>query len=179
MNFLDIIVIIPLIWGAFKGFKNGLISEGGTIVALVLGIWAAVSFSDALTPFIEEYTSVAPEHQKIVAFAGTFILVLIACYFVTRIILKFFQAIKLAWLDKLMGVLFGATKYLVVISMIFFLVNSLIKTYSTKPIEVVETSIFFKPLAEGAEAIIGGKLNVPQIEKPTIFEPLKQQNDED
>ena len=179
MNFLDIIVIIPVLWGAFKGFKNGLISEGGTIVALILGIWASVSFSSTLAHYIQEYTSVSPEYQQIAAFAVTFILVLIACFIITKIILRFCKAINILWLDKLLGIIFGMSKYLIILAFLFYLANTLIKTYARKPIEVVETSVLFKPLAETAESVISGKITVPQVQNPSFFEPFNQMNNED
>lgn len=179
MNFLDIIVIIPVLWGAFKGFKNGLITEGGTMVALILGIWASISFSGTFAKYIQEYTSIAPEYQQIAAFACTFILVLIACFIVTKVILRFCKAINILWLDKLLGIVFGMSKYLIILAFLFYLANTLIKTYARKPIEVVETSILFKPMAETAESFISGKIEVPEVKNPSFFEPFKPNDDED
>ena len=102
MNILDIIAIIPILWGAFKGFKNGLITEGGTIIGLVLGIWAAMHLSENLTKYIQEYTSISPEYQQIAAFAGTFIIVLIFCFIITRILIRFCKSINILWLDKIL-----------------------------------------------------------------------------
>lgn len=179
MNFLDIIVIIPVIWGAFKGFKNGLISEAGSIASLILGIWAALTLSDTLAPYVEKYSSVSEGYQQITAFAVTFVLVLILCYIITRVIISFCKAIKILWLDKLLGVIFGMSKYLIILSFIFYLANTLIKSYATKPIEVVETSLLFKPMAETAESFAAGKITIPTIERPSFFDPIKQNNDED
>lgn len=179
MNFLDIIVIIPVLWGAFKGFKNGLISEGGTIVALVLGIWASLHFSDSVAGLVAEYTSVSPQYQQVVAFGVVFIFVLIACFIVTRVILRFCKAIKILWLDKLLGIVFGMSKYLIILAFIFYLANTLIQSYATKPIETVETSVFFKPLAETAESVVSGKIQTPHIDKNDIFDVIKKVEHED
>jgi len=179
MNFLDILVIIPALWGAFKGFKNGLISEGSSIAALILGIWAAVSCSDVLGSYIQEYTSISPQYQQITAFAGTFILVIIACYVVTRVILAFAKVIKIAWLDKVLGIIFGMSKFLIVIAILFFLANSLIERYAKKPIEIIETSIFFKPLAHCAEYVIGGEFHIPHIEGTDSINPINSSTNED
>ncbi len=170
MNFLDVIVLIPVLWGAFKGFKNGLISEVGTIAALILGIWAAINLSGTLSEYIQEYTSIAPEYQQITAFATTFVIVVVACFCITKIIVHFFKTIKILWLDKLCGIVFGMSKYLIVIAFLFYLANSLIESYATKPIEVVETSVLFKPMAKTAESFVSGKIKVPHIEKNDTFE---------
>lgn len=179
MNFLDIIVIIPVLWGAFKGFKNGLISEGGTIVALVLGIWASIKFSGVIAQYLQEYTSIEPAYQQIAGFAFTFIFVLIACFIITKVILRFCKAIHILWLDKLLGIVFGMSKYLIILAFIFYLANTVVQTYARKPIAVIEESVLFKPLAETAESFIAGNIDVPQIQKPDIFDPFKHSDDED
>ena len=48
MVLLDYIVLIPLCWFAFMGFKRGLIYELTSILALVLGVWASYRFSDTV-----------------------------------------------------------------------------------------------------------------------------------
>lgn len=179
MNFLDVIVIIPVLWGAFKGLKNGLISEVSSIIALILGIWAAINCSDFVAGYLKEYTSISEENQQIVAFAVTFIIVLLLCYLLSRILIKVCKSIKILWLDKLMGIMFGMSKYIIVIAFLFFVANSLIKSYATKPIEVCENSLFFKPMAETAESFVGGKISVPERKIPDLFEPFKHTDDED
>ena len=44
MGMIDVFLVVPLLWGAYKGFKKGLIVEVFSLVALVLGIIAAVYF---------------------------------------------------------------------------------------------------------------------------------------
>jgi len=38
MNYFDIMIAIPLIWGIYKGFKKGFIIEIASFIALGLGI---------------------------------------------------------------------------------------------------------------------------------------------
>ena len=60
MNFLDIIIAIPLVYGAYKGFRNGFIMEIFTILALFVGLYAAFTFSDQLTGM---FVDTQHEHQ--------------------------------------------------------------------------------------------------------------------
>ena len=68
-NFIDVFVLIPLLWGAFKGFRNGLISEGGTVLAIIIGIWASVKFASTGGIYVAKYLSIGPHYQEIVAFS--------------------------------------------------------------------------------------------------------------
>ncbi len=42
MNWLDIGIAVPLVWGAYVGFKKGLVIELASLAALILGIYAAI-----------------------------------------------------------------------------------------------------------------------------------------
>ena len=46
MNFLDVILVLPLIFAAWWGFTKGLIIEIASVLALTLGIYGAVLLAD-------------------------------------------------------------------------------------------------------------------------------------
>ncbi|MDR0940594.1 MAG: CvpA family protein [Bacteroidales bacterium] len=165
MNYLDFIVVIPVLWGMFKGFKNGLISEVGAVVSLIAGIWLAIKFSAQVGEFIASKTSITPQYQGIVAFALIFFVVVVLCFIITHILKSLFKAIRLAWLDKLLGTVFGAAKWVIIIAFIFFFSNTLIVRYYNEPIEVLETSLFFKPLATAAHNLLENGIQLPDSEQ--------------
>ena len=43
MNFLDIVIGLLLVWGLFKGLKNGLFVEIASLAALIAGIYGAIT----------------------------------------------------------------------------------------------------------------------------------------
>ncbi len=53
MSVLDIVFIIPIVWLAYSGFKNGLIIELSTFFALLLGIYVSLLFSDITAEFLK------------------------------------------------------------------------------------------------------------------------------
>ena len=46
MNFLDILILIPIAYGAYKGFKHGFVIELFTLLAILVGIYVGINFSD-------------------------------------------------------------------------------------------------------------------------------------
>ncbi|MBP5782837.1 MAG: CvpA family protein, partial [Bacteroidales bacterium] len=42
MNWLDIVILVPCVWGLIKGISNGIVKEVMQIVSLVLGIWLSI-----------------------------------------------------------------------------------------------------------------------------------------
>ncbi len=178
MNYLDFAIIIPVLWGMFKGFKNGLISEMGAVISLILGIWLAFKFSIQAGEFIASKTSITPQYQEVVAFSLIFLIVVVLCFLVTRLLKNFFKAISLAWLDKLLGIVFGAGKWVIIIAFAFFFVQTLIARYYTEPVELLETSLFFKPLANAAQSVIDGTVQLPTMEQISEHLPDFNQNEQ-
>jgi membrane protein required for colicin V production len=54
MNYLDIILAIPLLWGLYKGVSKGIIKELASLVALIVGIYGAVHFADSIQGQLEK-----------------------------------------------------------------------------------------------------------------------------
>ncbi|MDR2962818.1 MAG: CvpA family protein [Bacteroidales bacterium] len=159
MNYLDFIVIIPVLWGMFKGFKNGLIGEVGAVIALVLGIFLAMKFSAQGGELVAARTSVTPQYQEIVAFAIIFFIVVLLCFCVTFVLKRLFNAINLAWLDKLLGIVLGGVKWLIIVAFLFLFVKTITARYYEEPVEAFEKSLFFEPLAGGAHCVLEHKIH--------------------
>ena len=139
ITWLDIIVLIPLCWCAFKGFKNGLIKELASIAALVLGVWATVKFSDLVASWLGDSQLI-----KILAFVITFITVLVLVYFVGIIVEKAIKIVIPAFFNHLFGLLFGIGKVVIIFSVIFFFIQMIdFKEIILKP-EVKEKSYLYK-----------------------------------
>ena len=77
MNILDIILVIPIVLLAFAGFRKGLIKELASLVALILGIYFAVYFSDWTAGFLTQHFDINQRYVFIIAFVLTFIGVVI------------------------------------------------------------------------------------------------------
>ena len=48
MNYLDIAIAAPILYGLIKGFSNGLIKEVTGLLSLIIGVYVAVNFSKFL-----------------------------------------------------------------------------------------------------------------------------------
>ena len=139
MNILDIIILIPVAWFGFKGLKNGLIRELASIAALVLGVWATLRFSDYVAEQLGNTMAI-----KAVAFVLTFFAVLVAVHFAGILVEKVVKLVIPAWLNNIFGLLFGAAKALLVVSVLLYFVTIVdFKEMLLKP-EVKEKSLIYK-----------------------------------
>lgn len=115
MNFLDILIIIPAIWFAYKGFSKGLVFELASIIALILGTWVAINFSNMLGEFI----NIDGPYVDIIFFIITFAAVLFAVYLIAKAIEKAVNLTISETANKLLGAIFGAFKIAFILSVIF------------------------------------------------------------
>lgn len=118
MNWIDIALVVPLIWGFIKGFKKGLIIELVSIIALIAGIYAGMHLSYLVTPYLED--KVPETYLHLVSFIITFILVVLGLYLIGKLLEKIVDIIQLGFLNKMAGSAFGAIKFLIITSVIFY-----------------------------------------------------------
>ena len=75
MNFIDILILVPLLLAAWKGFKRGFIIEIFIVLALLVGIYCGIHFSDYTSDLIKDKLSVSSIYLPIISFALTFIVI--------------------------------------------------------------------------------------------------------
>ncbi len=124
MNWLDIVILIPLAFFAWQGVKNGLIMEVFTLAALVLGIWASLEFSYIAEEFLQDNFNWKSDYLHIIAFIVTFIIVVVGVNIIGRMLEKIFHAVALGGLDKIMGLLFGAVKGIILCTIVFYVFDN-------------------------------------------------------
>ncbi|MCK4360872.1 MAG: CvpA family protein, partial [Bacteroidales bacterium] len=154
MNFLDIILILPVIWFAYKGFTKGFIIELTLLVALVLGVFIAINFSYFAADFLTDNTKIAHKYISIIAFVITFIAIVIAAFAVGKLLEKVINLLLLGFINKIAGCLFGILKAAFILSVIIFIINSFDSKQAVITKKIRENSILYKPIASIAPYII-------------------------
>lgn len=142
MATLDIIIIAIVlaaaIWGLFKGF----ISQAVSILALILGIWCASRFTGFLTSKVDGWFNldIAQDSLHIILFAVIFIVVAILAHFIGKGIESIIKLSLLGWVNRLLGLLFGALKAIVILGIAIYAINYLNNTFNLIPKEVFSNS---------------------------------------
>ena len=88
MSFLDIVLGSLLVYGLYKGLRNGLFVEIASLISLILGIYIAVKFSIVTAKTLSGFVHWNPKTIQVIAFIFTFILVLIGISLVAKILTK-------------------------------------------------------------------------------------------
>ena len=153
MNFIDAIIIIILAFAVIRGFTNGLIKEVASLAALILGIWGAIKFSDYTAGKLYDYFNMTGKYVGIISFVVTFGIIAIVIHFIGVLLDKFLEAVALGFVNRLLGMVFGLIKSVLILSVIFVVLNAIDTRRPFLPKERIEKSRLYNPIPEIAPAI--------------------------
>lgn len=154
MSFIDIVFAVLLGFAVYKGLKNGLFVEVASFVALILGIYFAIKFSNLVGAiFTGIVPSWNPKYIEITAFIITFLLVVIGIHLSAKILTKLADFAFLGWINKLAGVIFSLLKTILALSVVLFILEKINIDNMLVSIETQENSIFYNPIQSISRAI--------------------------
>lgn len=147
MNVIDIIIAAILIFAAIRGFITGLFSSVASLVAIIAGVFCAIHFSyyveNMLFDSVLEWSS---KTYKIVAFGVTFLVVVLAIIFIGKLLTKLADITALGLLNKILGAIFGALKWSLILSVIFLLFDKFNKTIPFVEKKTLDESVLYSPV---------------------------------
>jgi membrane protein required for colicin V production len=147
MNGIDIVLLGILVLAMIRGFIKGLIMQVAGLAALILGIYAAIHFSETLGSLLETRISLDPLIIRWIALSILFTLVVVAVHFLGRLVEKLAKITTLSFLNRIMGALFSGIKVVFIVAVLVFLLNTLNQRVRILPAEKINKSIFYKPLS--------------------------------
>ena len=153
MNYIDLILAIFLLWAAYKGFKNGLIIEVASLAALILGIFGAIKFSGLTADFLVEQFDLTTQYLSLIAFAITFVCIVIVVHLLARFLDKLVKAIALGFINRLAGIVFGVVKIAFILSIVLVILDAVNQKANFVPKEKLEKSLLYGPVFNFAPAI--------------------------
>lgn len=158
MNYtIDIILLLCLGWGAYKGFRKGFIIQSFFILALVLAIWGGFAFAERLEPFLQRHLHVSEVVCSIISFILVFALIMILVYTSGYLVTKVANAVALGLLNRIAGSAFGILANALILSVLILLFNRVNeKKHFIEP-EILEKTYLYKPIGKIAPAIFPEK----------------------
>lgn len=146
MNYLDFILLVPVLIGAWKGFRKGFIIEIFTLLALFAGIYGAIHFSDYMATVLTDNLKIQSDYLAIFAFALTFLLVGAMVYYLGKVLEKAISLVALSTINKFAGLVFGTLKMLLVSSMIVIVLESIDEKDNIISKKLKDSSLLYEPL---------------------------------
>lgn len=125
MGVLDLLLAIPLAYGAYKGFKHGFVKEAATLAGLVIAIYLAYSRMSEVAPFVTRWTRIEGDIASVIAFLLVFGAVM---FVVSGLVYGLDVLLKITLLsvpNRVMGLAFGVFKAGVAVSILLTLLAGL------------------------------------------------------
>jgi len=144
MNVIDIIAALLLALGFYKGFKNGLLIEMASIIALVAGSYCAFHFSDFVAEFLSDQFQWNEKYLNSSAFIITFLIVLWLVYLLGKILTKLVQVLLLGMVNRILGGVFGLLKILIILGVLLVFLDEKLGVSSWISEKTIETSLLYE-----------------------------------
>lgn len=130
--------------------------EVATLAAFFLGVWGGMKLSDLVACWIRDLFSSQSPYIPLIAFGLVFIVILIGVFAVAKFIEKSMEKSALSIFNKLAGAAFGCAKFLLIISVFFFVIDAIEKSVTVIPRPIKNNSLLYQPVASIAPAVIPG-----------------------
>jgi membrane protein required for colicin V production len=153
MNYLDIIIAIPLLWAVYQGFTKGFVIALASLVALIAGIYCAILFSGFTGIYIDRWFSPNPKYLPLISFSVTFIVVVGIVYLIAFVIDRIIKATGMGLLNRIIGVIFNLAKMALILSVIMSLFNYAGVIKPLIPDKQKDESLLYNPISKVAPAV--------------------------
>src|SRR5690554_2041409 len=153
MNYIDIILVLFLLFAAINGFRKGLILEVASLAALILGVWGAIEFSYITTGFLTERMGVESNHLNLISFIVTFVIIVILVHLVGSSLSKLIEVAMLGWLNRITGLVFGFLKTAFILSILLLVFNKIDTEVHILSPETKAESQLYEPIRKFAPSV--------------------------
>ncbi len=118
---IDILFLIFLLGAIIKGLRRGLIVAVFSLLALILGLAAAIKLSAVVATHLQNSgVHVSSKWLPIVSFTIVFLAVVFLVRWMEKMLESVIKFALLGWVDKLGGVILYAIVYLAILSVVLF-----------------------------------------------------------
>ena len=159
MNYLDIFIVCVLVFGFSRGFIKGLIMELSSLLAIVLGAYGSLKFSDLTLNWVSlnfssQIENIDDNYLKIASFAFTFLIIIVFVSVIGKGLTRVVKMVSLGLINKTLGGLFGAIKYVLVLSFFFVFFENLNSTLFLIDESFFESTLLYEPIMEIGDLLL-------------------------
>lgn len=158
MNIFDIIILAVLFIFALKGLTRGFVNEASSLAGLILGGWLAYRYYPAVSVPIHNILHVPAHVSSFLAFMLLLILTGVIAHILGNIITAAVRIVMLGSLNRLGGLLIGATEGALLLSMLFSIATAEVMPAQLKQkIRSTESANMFAQVGNSMLSVLRGK----------------------
>ena len=141
LNWLDILILVPLLVGLVRGLMRGFVSEVIGLAVVILGVLGSRMFAPPFSAWLLKQFAWKAEVCDIVAYILVFLAIGIVLSMIGALLSKLLKAIHLGWLNRLLGSVVGLAKLAIVVLLAVFVMERTNRQFHwMDKSEVVQTS---------------------------------------
>jgi membrane protein required for colicin V production len=119
-------------------------------------VWGGMKFSDLIAGWIRDWFDSESPYIPLIAFALVFVGILMLVFAVAKFIEKAMEKSSVGVINKIAGAIFGGFKFVLILSVLFFVIDAIEKSIRVIPPSVKDNSLLYHPVATVAPKVIPG-----------------------
>lgn len=123
MNTVDIVLLLPILFGFIRGLWSGLIQEVAGIVGVVVGVILGYMFNEQLVHLLVQELDMSNEAANITGFGILFLTGFLGVLLIGKVLTKGVSVAALGGVNRVLGGLFAAFKYAVFTAILLTVFN--------------------------------------------------------
>jgi membrane protein required for colicin V production len=155
---IDLLFAVIIILAILKGYQRGLVVGLFSLVAVVIGLAAAIKLSAVAAVYIGTSVNIPGGWLPVISFIVVFLLVVLLIRLGANALEKIIEVALLGWVNKLGGIILYTVIYILIFSVLLFYAEQ-IKLLQPATIEQSVTYSFVQPW--GPKAINGVGAIIP------------------
>jgi len=122
LTWVDYLAVIAVLRGCYVGYKSGIFPEILRIVSYVATVLTALYFTEPFAKFLTLNTFLNATTASAVAFFGLLALVFLSTKLISMLLLKMLKVGEGGFLLRVVGMLLGAIRWMLLLSLLFMLI---------------------------------------------------------
>jgi len=168
MNSFDYILLIPFMYGFYRGFMKGLIIELASLLALTVGIYGALHFSSFTFEFLSDYIEIKTVYLQLASYGLTFLFIVMLISLIGKILTMLIKLVSLGFINRMIGAIFGGIKVLLILSVFISFFDRFNKQFGMINDEILSSSLMYNPIRIQAEKIYPNVLEEFEKQKESL-----------
>lgn len=148
---LDLFVAIALIFGIYKGAKEGLFVSIAAFISLLIGVIAALKFSNVMKDYLYSDLGWDSSFLPLIAFLLTFFLAVLGVKFIAKLITRLLQAVYLGFLNRIFGAVFQILVVVLLVCLalsIFDRVNAIYPMFTKQELDLSHSYVVYQEISK-------------------------------
>ena len=148
MEIIDIIILVLVGVGIIQGLMKGFLKQLAVIVGLVAGLLVARALFGMVAEHLVAALGTSTTVAQILAFVLIWVIVPLVCILIASVLTKALDVIRLGWINRLLGGLFGAVKVMLLVGLAIHVLEYLDPRSEVIGKTKKEASVLYNPVKE-------------------------------